>query len=118
MIRFPKHVCTLRADVKMMYRKLLIRTSQHSLKRVLWTNNVNCPPKMSHGTVSALYLAVRTLLQLSKYSERRLPLSAPVLSEKFYMDDILYGVSTLAEAKELKCDLVAILQSIGRNVAL
>ncbi|GFY36466.1 uncharacterized protein TNCV_26641 [Trichonephila clavipes] len=63
---------------------------------------------VTYGTVSAPFLATRTLLQLSKDEEKNFPLAAPILRENFYMDDVLCGAASLMEAKPLKNQLSGI----------
>ncbi|GFV11751.1 uncharacterized protein TNCV_977401 [Trichonephila clavipes] len=57
---------------------------------------------VTYGTVSAPFLATRTLLQLLRDEEKNFPLAAPVLRENFYMDDVLCGAASLMESKALK----------------
>ncbi|KFM57226.1 hypothetical protein X975_10238, partial [Stegodyphus mimosarum] len=67
MIGFRIHVYVLMADVKMIYRMMLIDESQHSLQRILCSDNTNEPPKIyklvtvMYGTVNAPFLVMRTL---------------------------------------------------------
>ncbi|GFU21838.1 uncharacterized protein TNCV_3283221 [Trichonephila clavipes] len=70
---------------------------------------------VTYGTVSAPFLATRTLLQLSK-DEENFPLAAPVLRESFYMDDVLCGAASLMEAKALKNQLSCILKKGGMEL--
>ncbi|KFM77752.1 hypothetical protein X975_01402, partial [Stegodyphus mimosarum] len=122
MIGFRIHVYALTADVKKMYRMILIDESQHNLQRILWSDSANETPKtyelvtVTYGTVSAPFLAMRTLKQLSLDEESNFPMAAPVLRENFYMDDVLCGAATLKEAKELQRQLIAILQRAGMHM--
>ncbi|GFX18755.1 uncharacterized protein TNCV_3019131 [Trichonephila clavipes] len=101
MIKFRKHPYAFTADVKMMYRMILIQESQQPLLRILWKESPEDPVKtfemktVTYGTVSAPFLATRTLLQLSKDEEKNFPLAAPVLRENFYMEDVLCGAMSL-----------------------
>ncbi|GFW40536.1 uncharacterized protein TNCV_4823752 [Trichonephila clavipes] len=71
---------------------------------------------VAYGTVSAPFLATRTLLQLSRDEEKNFPLAAPVLRENFYMDDVLCGAASLMEAKALKNQLSGILKKGGMEL--
>ncbi|GFW41439.1 uncharacterized protein TNCV_465301 [Trichonephila clavipes] len=71
---------------------------------------------VTYGTVSAPFLATRTLLQLSRDEEKNFPLTAPVLRENFYMDDVLCGAASLMEAKALKNQLSGILKKGGMEL--
>ncbi|GFW77058.1 uncharacterized protein TNCV_2724881 [Trichonephila clavipes] len=90
MIKFREHPYAFTADVKMMYRMILIHESQQPLLRILWKESPEDPVKtfemktVTYGTVSAPFLATRTLLQLSRDEEKNFPLAAPV-RENFYI---------------------------------
>ncbi|GFT58987.1 uncharacterized protein TNCV_185971 [Trichonephila clavipes] len=119
MIKFREHPYAFTEDVKMMYRMILIHESQQPLLRILWKESPEDPVKtfemktVTYGTVSAPFLAPRTLLQLSRDEEKNFPLAAPVLRENFYMDDVLCGAASLMEAKALKNQLSGILKKGG-----
>ncbi|GFW47584.1 integrase catalytic domain-containing protein [Trichonephila clavipes] len=52
---------------------------------------------ITYGTVSAPYLATRTLKQLAMDEANNFPLAAPVLLSDCYMDDILSGSESIEE---------------------
>ncbi|GFV46075.1 DUF1758 domain-containing protein [Trichonephila clavipes] len=87
MIKFREHPYAFTADVKKMYRMLFIHESQEPLLRILWKESPEDPVKtfemktVTYGTVSALFLATRTLLQLSRDEEKKFPSAASVLRE-------------------------------------
>ncbi|GFY25186.1 uncharacterized protein TNCV_2483071 [Trichonephila clavipes] len=122
MIKFREHPYAFTADVKMMYRMILIHESQQPLLRILWKESPEDPVKtfemktVTYGTVSAPFLATRTLLQLSRDEENNFPLAAPVLRENFYMNDVLCGAASLMEAKALKNELTGILKKGGMEL--
>ncbi|GFY09875.1 uncharacterized protein TNCV_3698371 [Trichonephila clavipes] len=122
MIKFREHPYAFTADVKMMYRMILIHESQQPLLRILWKVSAEDPVKtfemktVTYGTVSAPFSATRTLLQLSREEEKNFPLAAPVLRENFYMDDVLCGAASLMEAKTLKNQLSGILKKGGMEL--
>ncbi|GFV89112.1 uncharacterized protein TNCV_4913111 [Trichonephila clavipes] len=60
---------------------------------------------VTYGTVSAPYLAQRTLTQLSMDEEANFPIAASVLRNNWYMDDVLCGAATLEEAIVLRQQL-------------
>ncbi|GFW24455.1 uncharacterized protein TNCV_606961 [Trichonephila clavipes] len=115
MIKFREHPYAFTADVKMMYRMILIHESQQPLLRILWKESPEDPVKtfdmktVTYGTVSAPFLATRTLLQLSR-DEENFPLAPLVLRENFYMDDVLCSTASLMEANALKNQLSGILK--------
>ncbi|GFU63121.1 uncharacterized protein TNCV_4162911 [Trichonephila clavipes] len=75
MIKFGEHPYAFTANVKMMHRMILIHESHQPLLRILWKESPEDPVKtfeiktVTYGTVSALFLGTRTLLQLSRDEE-------------------------------------------------
>ncbi|GFT12419.1 uncharacterized protein TNCV_2709821 [Trichonephila clavipes] len=84
---------TFTADVKMMYRMILIHESQQPLFRILWKESPEDP--------------------LSREEEKNFPSAAPLLRENFHMDDVFFlcGAASLMEAKALKNQLSGILKN-------
>ncbi|GFT02699.1 uncharacterized protein TNCV_829651 [Trichonephila clavipes] len=118
MIRFRTFRYALTADIKKMYRMILIDSEQLCLQQILWKDNKHDRVKtyelqtVTYGMTSAPYLAQRTLRQLSYDEENKFPVAAPVLRSQFYMDD----AETLEEARELQRQLIAILRSAGMGL--
>ncbi|GFU02095.1 uncharacterized protein TNCV_533161 [Trichonephila clavipes] len=106
----------------MMYRTILINTKQRNLQRIVWCESEHESPKIyelstvTYGTVSAPYLAQRTLTQLSMDEEANFPIAASVLRNNLYMDDVLCGAATLEEAIVLRQQLKEILKSAGMEL--
>ncbi|GBN07343.1 hypothetical protein AVEN_96605-1 [Araneus ventricosus] len=117
LVRFRKHIFAFTADIRQMYRKINIDESQRKLQRILWKEDVNKPIKtyqlntVTYGTVSAPYLAMRTLKQISIDEGKNFPIAASVLCNDFYMDDVLSGANTLEAAKTLQHQLIDILKT-------
>ncbi|GBM25729.1 hypothetical protein AVEN_265228-1 [Araneus ventricosus] len=117
LVRFRKHIFAFTADIRQMYRRINIDESQRKLQRILWKEDVNKPIKtyqlntVTYGTVSAPYLAMRTLKQISIDEGKNFPIAASVLCNDFYMDDVLSGANTLEAAKTLQHQLIDILKT-------
>ncbi|GBO25768.1 hypothetical protein AVEN_135416-1 [Araneus ventricosus] len=100
-----------------MYRMINIDENQRKLQRILWEEDVNKPIKtyqlntVTYGTVSAPYLAMRTLKQISIDEGKNFPIATSVLCNDFYMDDVLSGANTLDAAKSLQHQLIDILKT-------
>ncbi|GBP56920.1 hypothetical protein EVAR_33976_1 [Eumeta japonica] len=62
---------------------------------------------------SSPFLAIRVLNQLSNDEDAKYPAAARLLRSSVYMDDILGGAHTEAEAKQLMLDLTKLLSSAG-----
>ncbi|GFS50441.1 uncharacterized protein TNCV_2022461 [Trichonephila clavipes] len=122
MLRFRTYTYAFTTDIKMMYRTILINPKQRSLQRIVWCESEHESPKIYElstvtcGTVSAPYLAQRTLTQLSMDEEANFPIAASVLRNNLYMDDVLCGAATLEEAIVLRQQLKGILKSAGMEL--
>ncbi|GFW05632.1 uncharacterized protein TNCV_4003331 [Trichonephila clavipes] len=122
MLRFRTFTYAFTADIKMMYRTILINPKQRNLQRIILCESEHESPKIyelstvTYGTVSAPYLAQRTLTQLSMDEEANFPIVASVLRNNLYMDDVLCGAATLEEAIVLRQQLKGILKSAGMEL--
>ncbi|GFW81315.1 integrase catalytic domain-containing protein [Trichonephila clavipes] len=68
---------------------------------------------VTYGTVSAAFLATRTLKALADEEKAEFPDAADVICNDSYIDDILSGESTLEGAKKLQTRLSQLLQRGG-----
>ncbi|GFU93619.1 integrase catalytic domain-containing protein [Trichonephila clavipes] len=108
--RFRKHEYAFSADIKKMYRQILVDPNQRDLQRIMWKTSADAPVKtyklatVTYGTVSAPFLATRTLRALADEEKAEFPDAADVICIDSYMDDILSGESTLEGAKNSKPD--------------
>ncbi|GFW76139.1 integrase catalytic domain-containing protein [Trichonephila clavipes] len=108
MVRFRKHKYAFTTDIEKMFRMINIHPEQTCLQRILWKKGIGEPIKtyelttVTYGTVSAPYLATRTLKQLEMDEANNFPLAAPVVLSDCYMDDILSGSESIEESEETK----------------
>ncbi|GFU47083.1 integrase catalytic domain-containing protein [Trichonephila clavipes] len=85
----------------------------------MWKTSADAPVKtyklatVTYGTVSAPFLATRTLRALADEEKAEFPDAADVICIDSYMDDILSGESTLEGAKKLQTRLSQLLQRGG-----
>ncbi|GFU43809.1 integrase catalytic domain-containing protein [Nephila pilipes] len=98
-----------------MYRQILANPNQRDLQRFVWKISADAPFKtyklstITYGTVSALFLATRTLKALADEERADFPDAADVISNDIYMDDILSGKSTLEGVKKLQTKISQLL---------
>ncbi|GFV78266.1 integrase catalytic domain-containing protein [Trichonephila clavipes] len=117
--RFRKHEYAFSADIKKMYRQILVDPNQRDLQRIMWKTSADAPVKtyklatVTYGTVSAPFLATRTLRALADEEKAEFSHAADVICNDSYMDDILSGESTLEGAKKLQTRLSQLLQRGG-----
>ena len=68
---------------------------------------------MTFGVNCAPFLAIRTLLQLSKDYQKIYLEASAILKNEIYVDDILTGGHTLEEAKTKQSETINALKSAG-----
>lgn len=80
LIRFRQHPYVLIGDIVKMYRQVMIKPEHRLHQSILWRTNPDEPPTsfslntVTYGVASALFLAIRSLQQLSRDFERTHPL--------------------------------------------
>ncbi|GFY64412.1 DUF1758 domain-containing protein [Trichonephila inaurata madagascariensis] len=95
LLNFRVHKLAVKADIKKMFRMILIDESQRDLLRIVWKDKIDSPVKffrlttVTYGTKSAPYSATRSLKQLSIDDGDKFPLDADVIMSDIYMDDLL-----------------------------
>ncbi|GFW53400.1 integrase catalytic domain-containing protein [Trichonephila clavipes] len=122
MVRFRKHKYAFITDIEKMFRMINIHPEQTCLQRILWKKGIGEPIKtyelttVTYGTVSAPYLATRTLKQLAMDEANNFPLAAPVLLSDCCMDDILSGSESIEEVIELQHQLIEMFKTAGMQL--
>ncbi|XP_062704584.1 uncharacterized protein LOC134286901 [Aedes albopictus] len=118
-LRFRMSRYAIVSDIEKMYRQILVFSSDRSLQKILWRNSPSEPMRtyqlstVTYGTSCAPYLATRCLQELAKVGETTHPQAAKAVSKDFYMDDLLTGVTEIAEGQQLCSQLLDLLQSAG-----
>ncbi|GFU36841.1 integrase catalytic domain-containing protein [Nephila pilipes] len=98
-----------------MYRQKLVDPNQRDSQRIVWKTSADASVKtyklstVTYGTVSAPFLATRTLKALADEERADFPDAADVISNDIYMDDVLSGESTLEGAKKLQTKISQLL---------
>ncbi|XP_063697861.1 uncharacterized protein LOC134828804 [Culicoides brevitarsis] len=104
-------------DIEKMYRQILVTDEDKSYQGILWRENPGGPVKeyvlntVTYGTRSAPFLSIRTLHQLAKDIDNEQ--TAKLLTENFYVDDLLASFDTTTEAKTALNNIISTLQSAG-----
>ncbi|XP_022828339.1 uncharacterized protein LOC111357764, partial [Spodoptera litura] len=107
------------ADIKQMYRQILVSHEDADFQRVIWRPNEDDELgeyrllRVTFGTASAPYLAVRTLHQTADDEGRDQPLAVQSIKENFYMDDWLDGADDTQTAIDMAKTVTKILQRGG-----
>ncbi|GFV77355.1 integrase catalytic domain-containing protein [Trichonephila clavipes] len=94
MVRFQKHMYACTTDIEKMFRMINIHPEQTCLQRILGKKGIGEPIKtyelitITYSTVSATYLATRTLKQLAIDEAHNFPLTVPVVLSDCCINDI------------------------------
>lgn len=114
-----KRVCYA-SDIQMMYRQVLVEKGDaDNYQRILWREDEEETIKeyrmlrVTFGTASAPYLAVRTLHQVADDEGKDHPMAAKIIKEDYYMDDLLSGEDTAEKAISIAQEVVNILKKGG-----
>lgn len=119
LINFRLHEICLSADVCKMYRMVLLDEVQRPYQHILWRYSVDQPIQkfalntLTYGVASCPYLAIKVLHTLADDEAVKFPKAAPILKTAFFMDDLLWSVSTAEEALQLQHELMELLKAGG-----
>lgn len=106
------------ADIKQMYRQILLTPAHRKFQRILWRFSPSQSildyqlNTVTYGVVSAPYLAIRTLLQLAQ-DENNFPLASKILDTDIYVDDVVSGSQSIENAKLMQGQLIDLLHKAG-----
>ncbi|XP_036143404.1 uncharacterized protein LOC118645802 [Monomorium pharaonis] len=116
LLRFRTYRYVLVADIVKMYRQILLHPSQTHLQRILWREDKRAPVQafelltLTYGTTIASYLATRCLVDLADQFTKEFPVGSLHLRRNFYVDDLLTGADTKAEALSIRDELIQLLK--------
>lgn len=114
LMRFRTFDYVFAADIIKMYRQVLIRT-QTQLQRVLRRDDSSSPFRtyelltVTYGTRSAPFLVTRVIKDLAQKWASKYPAGARCALRDFYVDDLLTGANSLAEARRIRDEVVGLL---------
>lgn len=100
------------ADIKQMYRQILIRSSDRDYLRILWRFSSQSQIDeyrlctVTYGTSAASYQALCTVRELATVDGATWPLAASVLLNDTFVDDVLTGANTIEDALECQSQLI------------
>ncbi|XP_058456567.1 uncharacterized protein LOC131433964 [Malaya genurostris] len=118
-LRSRKHPVMLIADIKQMYRQILLHERDTPLQRIIWRDSSDAPlntfelKTVTYGTACAPFLATRVLKQLAIDERTNFPEAAETLGKDFYVDDLFTGASNIDDAKTLQRQLEGLLAKGG-----
>jgi hypothetical protein len=110
------------ADIEKMYRQIMVHPEDQCYQKILWRDSNKKPIQsyqlttVTYGTKPAPFLAMMCLKQLASDEKVNFPDATKALEEHFYMDDYCGGAHSIEKAKELKNNLIMLLQKGGFNL--
>lgn len=119
LLNFRLHPFVFTADIKMMYRQILVASKYQDYQRIIWRFSPHEPIQeyrlktVTYGVTSAPFLAIRTLLELAEREGSSFPLASEALRTATYVDDIVVGASSFEAAESLQGDLIELLRRGG-----
>ncbi|XP_028169269.1 uncharacterized protein LOC114359184 [Ostrinia furnacalis] len=117
--RWRTYPVCLTSDIAKMYRQMKISESDVDFQRILWRDNPETKIKhyrmlrVTFGTASAPYLAVKTLQQVAIDEGGSYPMAAERVFRDFYMDDLLTGCQTKEEGFQIFKEMNELLEKGG-----
>lgn len=119
LLRFRKHAVVMIGDIAKMYRQVLIDPSQRNLQLIVWRDNPESELNhfqlntVTYGTASAAFLATRCLKQISLDNSADYPVESKIISNDFYVDDLLTGSHDESSLITIHQNLVKLLSQAG-----
>lgn len=118
-MRWRKHLICLSADIVKMYRQVKVSPEHaNEFQRILWRDEAGIIQhyrilRVTFGTASAPYLAVRALQQVAYDEGEDNTAAVKSIIEDFYMDDLMTGCDTVEECLKMKNTVSNILKRGG-----
>ncbi len=108
LLRFRHHKIGITADIEKMYRQILVDPADQHYQRILWRANEDSKiikyqlTTVTFGLGSSSFLAIRSLHEVANEIKDSNPKIAKIITDDFYVDDMLTGADSESEAKEIK----------------
>ncbi|XP_073944720.1 uncharacterized protein [Choristoneura fumiferana] len=118
-LKWRLHPICLVADIVKMYRQVKVDNRDADFQRIVWRERAEDDidhfrlMRVTFGTASAPYLAVRALRQVAYDEGDEFPLAAGRVLNHFYMDDLLTGCESVEEGKKIYKELDNLLAKGG-----
>lgn len=115
-IRFRVHEVVVTADIKQMFRQIIVTPAHRQYQRLLYRFQSSEPIQtfemttVTFGQRSSPFLAIRTLLQLASDEAGGYSDVQRVLCNDLYVDDVVTGADCVESALQLQQNLIKILK--------
>lgn len=113
-LRFRLHPVVFTADVKQMFRQIMVTEAHRPYQRLLYRFTQDEPVQefemntVTFGQKSSPFLAIRTLHQLIADEVTNMPTLKTIVERDLYVDDVATGAETEEMAIELQKNLVKV----------
>lgn len=118
-LNFRLHNIVFIADIRQMYRQILVTEQHRRYQKILWRFSEEemlqeyVLNTVTYGVACAPYLAIRTLNQLAIDERTNFPLASKTLLSDIYMDDLVSGADSVANARKIQKQLIDLLEKGG-----
>ncbi|XP_062714016.1 uncharacterized protein LOC134290827 [Aedes albopictus] len=118
-LRFRTHQVAFSADVEKMYRQVVVHPADRDFQRIVFREQEDQPIQhyrlctVTYGTKCAPYLAIEAMKQSGREYKEVYPEAALRIELDTYVDDFLSGAKDVQKARDLKQQVVEILESAG-----
>lgn len=117
LLRWRTHKVAIKADIAKMYRQILVSPNHRSYQRIIWRSNPNEKLEDYELQTDTFGTApIKTIKQLAFDESDLYPIGANILSNDFYVDDLLSGADSVAEAIEKQHQVTQILLRGGFEI--
>ena len=122
LLKFRSYPVAVTADIAKMYREVELSVPDRDVHRFLWRSSLQQDiqdyrmTRVTFGVSASPYLAVRTLQQVAADHGSEQPEAVHHILSSFYVDDLLAGANTVAEALQLYSTLREVLKKGGFNL--
>nr|XP_034836272.1 uncharacterized protein LOC117992671 [Maniola hyperantus] len=119
LLRFRLHAVVFMADIRQMYRQILVSDTHRDYQRIVWRSGPDQVLQeyrlntVTYGVSSAPFLACRTIKQLTEDEGSKFPRAKRILASDIYVDDVVTGCDTLDNALEVKSQIIQLF-SLGQ----
>ncbi|XP_072401139.1 uncharacterized protein [Diabrotica undecimpunctata] len=119
LIHWRSYKIAYTADLEKMFSQIKIAEEDQVYQKILWRQSVKEQIKeyqlstVTYGTKAAPYLALRTIHELCNDEKLKYPLAAEIVKHNMYIDDVLAGSETLAEAQQAQTELTEMFKKGG-----
>lgn len=118
-LRFRMHNIVITGDIKMHFRQIWMHPDDRKFLKIFWRESSSEPLAVyqlntnTYGTASAAHQAKKCVEKIALLSQHTHPIASKVALRDFYMDDVLSGAPTVAEATHLREELSEMLSQAG-----